>query len=250
MNWFLQIYDLNNLLLCNSSHISGFCKVVQKSNLLPTSIHVWRRISCTYGKTCHHRAQRCQFNTLTQRQRTFIKEGYFFLENIKERGIVAVKHSLTTRTVPWMLFQEGPQKHCPYNQPGAGHMLLWSYQGQLATWLEIRTRCGIERYSPFICPFKMHFFLFNFMGYNWQLKKYIYLDFLGGTVDENPHANAEDVAGSIPDLGRFHMLQSNWACWPQLLSPRGAATEAGVPRACALQQEKPPPWEVQEPNAE
>ena len=170
MNWFLQIYDLNNLLLCNSSHISGFCKAVQQSNLLPTSIHVWRRISCIYGKTCHHRAQRCQFNTLTQRQRTFIKEGYFFLENIKERGIVAVKHSLTTRTVPWMLFQEGPQKHCPYNQPGAGHMLPWSYQGQLATWLEIRTRCGIERYHPFICPFKMHFFLSSFMRYNWQLK--------------------------------------------------------------------------------
>ena len=45
--------------------------------------------------------------------------------------------------------------------------------------------------------------------------------------------------GSIPDLGRFHVLQSNWACCPQLLSPRGAATEACVPRACAL-QEKPP----------
>ena len=75
-----------------------------------------------------------------------------------------------------MLFQEGSQKCCPYNQPGAGHMLPWSYQGQLATWLEVRTRCGIERCFPFICPFKMHFFLFSFMRYNWQLKNYIHLD--------------------------------------------------------------------------
>ena len=62
-------------------------------------------------------------------------------------------------------------------------------------------------------------------------------------MDGNPHANAEDMAGSIPGLGRFHELQNNWACRPQL------PTEASVPRAWAL-QEGPPPREVQEPNAE
>ena len=30
----------------------------------------------------------------------------------------------------------------------------------------------------------------------------------GGAVDKNAPANAEDM-GSIPGLGRFHMLQSN-----------------------------------------
>ena len=35
-------------------------------------------------------------------------------------------------------------------------------------------------------------------------------------MDENPPANAGDT-GSIPGLGRFHMLQSNKACVPQLL---------------------------------
>ena len=33
-------------------------------------------------------------------------------------------------------------------------------------------------------------------------------DFPGGTVVKNPPANAEDT-GSIPGLGRSHMLQSN-----------------------------------------
>ena len=39
--------------------------------------------------------------------------------------------------------------------------------------------------------------------------------------------------GSIPGPGRFHMLQSNEAHAPQLLSPY--ATEAYVPRARAAQ---------------
>ena len=34
---------------------------------------------------------------------------------------------------------------------------------------------------------------------------------------ENPPANAGHT-GSSPGLGRSHMLQSNWACEPQLLS--------------------------------
>ena len=43
--------------------------------------------------------------------------------------------------------------------------------------------------------------------------------FPGGAVVENLPANAGDT-GSSPGLGRSHMPQSNWACEPQLLSPR------------------------------
>ena len=40
------------------------------------------------------------------------------------------------------------------------------------------------------------------------IKKKIYRDFPGGTVDKNPPASAGDT-GSIPGLGRFHLLQSD-----------------------------------------
>ena len=43
--------------------------------------------------------------------------------------------------------------------------------------------------------------------------------FPGGTVVENLPANAGDT-GSSPGLGRSHMLRSNWAREPQLLSLR------------------------------
>ena len=49
------------------------------------------------------------------------------------------------------------------------------------------------------------------------------MDLPGGPVVKNPPANAGD-AGSIPGLGRCHMLQSNLA---------------RVPRTCALKQEGP-----------
>ena len=52
------------------------------------------------------------------------------------------------------------------------------------------------------------------------------MDFPGDIVDKNPPANAGDM-GSIPGPGRFHMPQVNWACVPQLFSPR--------PRACKPQ---------------
>ena len=54
---------------------------------------------------------------------------------------------------------------------------------------------------------------------------------------KNPPANAGDT-GSVPDQGRFHMLQSNSARAPQLLSPSAAAREAwalhleGSPARC------------------
>ena len=65
-----------------------------------------------------------------------------------------------------------------------------------------------------------------------------------------PPANAGDT-GLIPGPGISHMPQSNYArapqllslCSrarvPQLLSLHATTTEAHMPRACALQQEKP-----------
>ena len=45
------------------------------------------------------------------------------------------------------------------------------------------------------------------------------MGFPGGAVVKNPPANAGDT-GSSPGLGRSHMLRSNWAHEPQLLSLR------------------------------
>ena len=56
---------------------------------------------------------------------------------------------------------------------------------------------------------------------------------------KNLPASAGDM-GSSPGLGRSHMLWSNWAREPRLLSLRATPTEARVPRARAPQQEKPP----------
>ena len=81
------------------------------------------------------------------------------------------------------------------------------------------------------------------------------LGFPGGAVVKNLPANAGDT-GLSPSPGRSHMLWSNWArvpqllslCSrarePQLLSPCATTTEAHVPRAHAPQQEKPPQWEA------
>ena len=75
--------------------------------------------------------------------------------------------------------------------------------------------------------------------------------FPGGAVVRNPSASAGDM-GSDPGLGRSHMLQSNYArapqllslCSrarePQLLSPRATTAEARAPRARAPQREEPP----------
>ena len=61
---------------------------------------------------------------------------------------------------------------------------------------------------------------------------------------------------SSPGPGRSHIPRSNYARAPQLLSlssrarepqllgPRATTTEARAPRACALQQEKPPQREA------
>ena len=56
--------------------------------------------------------------------------------------------------------------------------------------------------------------------------------------------NAGDM-GSILEPGRFHMPQSNKVSAPQLVSLcSAAAAEARMPRARALQQEKPQLWEA------
>ena len=86
-------------------------------------------------------------------------------------------------------------------------------------------------------------------SFNFYMSKRCW-DFSGGTVVESPPASAGDT-GSIPGRGRSHMPLSNEARAPQLLSlrsrarapqllsPHATTTEAHVPRARALQQEKP-----------
>ena len=76
------------------------------------------------------------------------------------------------------------------------------------------------------------------------------MGFPGGAVVKNRPAKAGDT-GLSPGPGRSHMPRSNQARAPQLLSlhsrarepqllsPSAATTEARVPRAHALQQEKP-----------
>ena len=49
-----------------------------------------------------------------------------------------------------------------------------------------------------------------------------------GPVDENPPANARDM-GSIPDLGRFHMAQSNEA---HVLQPLGEGNGTPLQYSC------------------
>ena len=53
-------------------------------------------------------------------------------------------------------------------------------------------------------------------------------DFPGSTVDKNPPVNAGDT-GSTPRPGGFHMLQTNEAHTPQLLSLHAATTETWPP---------------------
>ena len=70
------------------------------------------------------------------------------------------------------------------------------------------------------------------------LKKLL-LDFPGGRVDNNPLTSnpltSAGYTGSIPSLGRSHMLQSNLGWVQQLLNPFAATTEALTSRACAPQ---------------
>ena len=65
------------------------------------------------------------------------------------------------------------------------------------------------------------------------------MGFPSDPVVKNLPTNAGDM-GSSSGQGRSHMLQSNEARAPQLLSPRATTTEAREARVRALQQEKPP----------
>ena len=56
--------------------------------------------------------------------------------------------------------------------------------------------------------------------------------FLGGSVEKNPPANAEDT-GSIPGPGRSHMPRSNLIRASQLLSLCPKAREPQLPSPCA-----------------
>lgn len=116
----------------------------------------------------------------------------------------------------------------------------------------------------------------------WTEVKKTCRDFPAGTMDENLPASAGDM-DSISGLGRFHMSRSNqahvlqllsqcsrawqpqpWAHVLQRLKPtslgptnhnywsqcvpaqsqQAATTEPHIPRASALQKEKPPQWET------
>ena len=59
-------------------------------------------------------------------------------------------------------------------------------------------------------------------------KEDVVQDFLGGAVDKHLHAKEGDM-GSIPNLGEFHLPQSNQALKPQILNLHAATTEAWAP---------------------
>ena len=64
------------------------------------------------------------------------------------------------------------------------------------------------------------------------LKNKNFWGFPGGTMVKNPPANAGDM-GLSPGPGRSHMLQSNSARAPQLLSLRSRAREPQLLSPCA-----------------
>ena len=70
-------------------------------------------------------------------------------------------------------------------------------------------------------------------------------DFPGGTVARNPPCNAGDY-GSIPGLGKVHMLQSSYAPVPQLLRPH---LEPVLPSKRSHCNEKPEYHNEEEPLA-
>ena len=67
------------------------------------------------------------------------------------------------------------------------------------------------------------------------LVRCIYKGFLGGSVVRDCLPMQE--TGSIPDLGRSHMLRSNYAREPQLLSVCSRAQEPQLLSVCSRAQE-------------
>ena len=74
------------------------------------------------------------------------------------------------------------------------------------------------------------------------------MGFLFGSVVKTPPASAGDV-GSIPDPGRSHLLQSNEAHMPQLLSLGSRAGEPQLLSSCATAAEEVP-WRHCSPTRE
>ena len=62
------------------------------------------------------------------------------------------------------------------------------------------------------------------------MQNHVEEDFPGRQVVKDPPANAQD-RGSIPGLGRSHMLQGNQAREPQVLNPCFATPEAPAGRS-------------------
>ena len=77
-------------------------------------------------------------------------------------------------------------------------------------------------------------------------------DFPGGPVVENPSANARDTVQNDRTCRRAtkSVHHNYWACKPQRLSLNAATIDACIPKAHALQQEKPPKWETEHCNEE
>ena len=73
----------------------------------------------------------------------------------------------------------------------------------------------------------------NFKGRKLIIKKENMWGFPGGAVIENPPANAGD-AGSSPGPWGSHILRSNWAREPQLLSLRSRVPETQLPKPARL----------------
>ena len=93
----------------------------------------------------------------------------------------------------------------------------------------------------------MYVYVYTYTYIQSHLKR-LFWDFPGGAVVKIHPASAGDT-GSSPSPGRSHMPQSNLSLCttttePALQSPRATTTEAHAPRACALQQEKPPQLEA------
>ena len=73
--------------------------------------------------------------------------------------------------------------------------------------------------------------------------------FPGGSVVKNSLLNAGDTS-LVPSPGRFHGPRGNEAHRLLTVGLLKWASEARVPRAASLQQEKPPQWEACPPQRE
>ena len=105
---------------------------------------------------------------------------------------------------------------------GNGHLLQYSClenpMDRGAWWA---TGSGVARSWTWLMRLSTHAF-FKIL-WSWDFSRGPVIEnlpargFPGDSVVKNPSAGGEDM-GSIPDLGRFHMLWNSWTHAPQLLS--------------------------------